>query len=144
MPLPPKIWHGGDRASYTPSQDKVRLPHLHCFDSAEEYYSTAFHELVHATGHESRLRRSGVMDVAHFGDTQYAREELVAEMAAVFLCSEVGIEMRTLDNSAAYLDSWMRQLKRDPRCLVIAAAQAQSAVDWVMGRYVRRGDGERP
>lgn len=139
MPLPPKIQHGGDAASYNPSLDRVRLPPLACFDSAEEYYSTAFHELGHATGHESRLRRRGITALAGFGDTQYAREELVAEMAAVFLCSEAGIEMRTLDNSAAYLDSWMQRLRRDPRCLVIAATQAQTAVDWVMGRYVRKG-----
>jgi antirestriction protein ArdC len=132
MPDPPAIEHDGV-PYYQPSTDVVHLPPPERFDPPEEYYSTAFHELVHATGHEKRLARKGVMDPKRFGDHAYSREELVAETGAAFLCAHAGIEQRTLDNSAAYIGSWISVLRGDSRLVVEAAAAAQRATDWILG-----------
>jgi len=145
MPNSPEIRHGGARAYYMPRLDRVQLPPMSCFDSPEAYYSTAFHELGHATGHDTRLGRIGVTNTVRFGDHTYAQEELVAEMAAAFLCGHAGIEARTIDNSAAYLGGWLRRFRSEPRCLVIAGMQAQSAADYILRRHpkVAAGDRER-
>jgi antirestriction protein ArdC len=134
MPHPPVIQHGGDRACYQPSRDLVCVPPAQSFTSREEYYSTLFHELGHASGHESRLARKGITDGAlRFGSHGYSREELVAEMVAAFLSGHTGIAAATVDNSAAYLASWLNALKADHRMLVLAAAQAQKAADFILG-----------
>lgn len=125
----PAISHGGSRACYSPSLDVVRMPEREAFDSPAAYYTTLFHELAHSTGHESRVGRTfGV----NFGSEDYSKEELVAEMAAAMITGHVGIE-ETLDNSAAYLASWIKTLKGDPKLAVCAAAQAQKAADWIIG-----------
>jgi antirestriction protein ArdC len=94
--------------------------------------------LTHSTGHESRLNRKGVAgsdgEWSAFGSTPYAREELVAEMGAAFLSGHAGIVERTLDNSAAYLQSWLARLKEDARLIVQAAAAAQKAADFILGK----------
>ena len=87
------------------------MPRPELFDSPEEYYSTLFHELTHSTGHERRLNRATLTDLCPFGSTNYSKEELVAEMGAAFLCGVSGIENRTVDNSAAYIASWLRVLQ---------------------------------
>jgi len=96
-----------------------------------------FHELTHATGHESRLNRKGVSGSdglwSAFGSQSYSKEELVAEMGAAFLCGRAGIVERTIDNSAAYVRSWLQRLKDDARLVVLAAAQAQKAADFILG-----------
>ena len=99
----------------------------------EEYYSTLFHELTHATGHPARLNRSTLMDFERFGDQNYSREELVAEMGAAFLCGITGIENKTINNSAAYLANWLDALKNDSRLVLVAASQAQKAADLILG-----------
>jgi antirestriction protein ArdC len=129
----PGIVHGGDRACYSPTFDRVAMPARTTFDGPEAYYSTLFHELTHSTGHASRLNRPTLMDLCPFGSTNYSKEELVAEMGAAYLCAFSGIENRTIDNSAAYIASWLRRLKDDTRLVVHAAAQAQRAVDFIMG-----------
>jgi antirestriction protein ArdC len=101
------------------------------FVRAEEYYSTLFHELTHSTGHATRLNRPTLTDLCPFGSTNYSREELVAEMGAAYLCSLTGIVNATIDNSAAYIQGWLRRLRSDPKVLVQAAAQAQKAVDYL-------------
>ncbi len=136
MPKPPVIQHGGDSASYAPALDLVRMPVPERFEKPEAYYDTLFHELTHATGHESRLNRRGVADKGEhnqFGSDPYAREELVAEMGAAFLCGHAGIVDRVVDNSAAYIASWLKQLKNDAKLVVTAAAQAQKAADYILG-----------
>lgn len=133
----PDVEHGGGRACYAPMTDVVRMPERDRFDVAEEYYSVLFHELGHSTGHHSRLKRDGICNHATFASHEYSREELVAEMTAAFLCGVAGIEPKTLDNSAAYIASWKRALRGDPRAVVMAAAQAQKAADWIQGE--RRG-----
>ncbi|HTA22644.1 MAG TPA: zincin-like metallopeptidase domain-containing protein [Terriglobales bacterium] len=129
----PAIQHGGDRASYHKITDCVRMPNTTAFESMEEYYSTLFHELTHSTGHPTRLNRSTLMDAESFGDQNYSREELVAEMGAAFLAGYCGIESRTINNSSSYLANWLDALKNDSRMVLVAASQAQKAADLILG-----------
>jgi len=140
MPNRPFVEIGGTRACYSPSRDHVHVPELFRYEHAEEYYSTFFHELAHATGHESRLNREGVTVPHFFGDSVYSREELVAEMAAAFLCGHTGIENVTIKNSAAYLQSWIRTLRGDRKLAIIAAAQAQKAANYILNRRSNYGE----
>jgi antirestriction protein ArdC len=138
MPKLPEIRFGGGRACYSPSLDCVNMPRPEHFRSGQDFYSVLFHELTHATGHPSRLNRKGISGTegewSAFGSTPYAREELVAEMGAAFLSGHAGIVERTLDNSAAYLQSWLARLKEDRRLIVQAAAAAQKAADFILGK----------
>lgn len=137
MPKRPDIRHGQGKAYYSPALDYVGMPAKETFNSPEGYYDTLFHELTHSTGHESRLARKGVSGTegtwGSFGSNLYAKEELVAEMGAAFLCGHVGIVDRTIDNSAAYIASWLQRLSDDPKLVVNAAAQAQKASDFILG-----------
>jgi len=109
------------------------MPERKCFDSMEEYYSTLFHELTHSTGHPTRLNRSSLTEFERFGDHNYSREELVAEMGAAFLAGYSGIENHTINNSAAYLANWLDLLMKDSRIVLVAASQAQKAADLILG-----------
>ena len=91
------------------------------------------HELTHSTGHEDRLNRKSLTDGTPFGSPTYSQEELVAEMGAAFLCATAGIDDPTIQNSASYINSWLRFLKTDPKALVVAGAQAQKAADFILG-----------
>ncbi len=134
MPNRPTVEIGGTQAYYSPLRDCVNLPDLFRYEQPEEYYCTAFHELAHATGHNSRLNREGITGTHRYGDATYSREELVAEMAAAFLCGHTGIENATLENSAAYMQNWIKALRGDKKLAVIAAAQAQKAADYILNR----------
>ena len=131
MPNKPELTHKQARAFYRPSQDLVNMPRPQLFESDEEYYSTLFHELVHSTGHASRLNRFEKDQAVAFGSHTYSKEELVAEMGSAFLCNTCGIAERTLINSAAYIAGWLKRLKDDTTFVVRAAAQAQKAVDYI-------------
>ena len=133
MPQRPEIKHGMARAFYSPGEDCVGLPVRERFERAEGYYATLFHELVHATGHESRLNRSSLTEKSGFGSNPYCKEELIAEMGAAFLCGQAEIAERTIENSAAYLHGWLEQLRSDKTLIVQAAAQAQKAADFILG-----------
>jgi antirestriction protein ArdC len=135
----PEITHGGDRACYSPTLDVVKMPKREAFKSPAEYYSTLFHELAHSTGHESRVGRPFG---SSFGSEKYGKEELVAEMTAAMVAGHVGIEDATIDNSAAYLASWIKTLKGDPKMAVCAAAQAQKAADYILGVAFENGSDE--
>jgi len=139
MPQRPTILHGHPRACYTPATDTLHLPHPTCFHSPEAYYSTVFHEVVHAVGHSSRLNRPTLTDPCRFGDPTYAKEELVAEMGTAYLCGVCGIAHATLEHSAAYLQSWMRVLRHDATLLVHAAAQAQRAANYIQNLHTATG-----
>ena len=128
------------RAFYRPSTDTVGVPARSAFDSAEEFYSTLFHELTHSTGHPSRVGREGIMEHNPFGSDDYSTEELVAEMGAAMLCGVAGIQSRTLDNSASYLQSWINRLRSDSRLIVSAASQAQKAADYILGKTAAEAD----
>lgn len=128
MPNCPPINHGRGRAAYSSSLDNIMMPEPEEFDSPEHYYGTLFHELVHSTGHQSRLNR----DLGGtFGTERYGKEELVAEMGAAFLSALCGITDRLLDNSAAYLANWIAALKGDAKLAVCAAQAAQKAADYI-------------
>ena len=130
----PTVVHGGERAYYAPSLDRVAVPAVEAFANTGEYASTMFHELTHSTGHESRLARDGVTNTASFGSHTYGLEELVAEMGSALLCGRLGIESeRTIDNSAAYLASWLKVIKGDKHMIGRAASQAQKACDLILG-----------
>jgi len=137
MPKAPEIKHGGGRAFYSPSADYIQIPEINTFDITESYYSTKFHEMVHSTGHKSRLDRSGVCEHHYFGDAEYSKEELIAEMGASFLCAMTGIENKTIDNSASYVENWSKKLRENDRWIVIAGAQAQKAVDFIMNKSIK-------
>lgn len=132
MPLLPEIKYSGNRAYYSPTLDYIQLPHLHTFDSAEEAACCKFHEIVHASGHSSRLARKSILEPSYYGSHEYSKEELVAEMGAAFLCGFCNIEQKTIDNSAAYISGWLRSLKNDKTLLVQAASAAQKAADYIL------------
>lgn len=132
-PNPPAIKHGGNEAYYKLSEDLVRMPKIEQFDSVNDYYRTLFHELTHSTRHESRLNRE--KNSFRFGDTGYAKEELVAEFGAVFLSAWAGIMWYNNKNHAAYLKSWNSAIKKaenDNKFLMKAASLAQAATDYIL------------
>ena len=124
------IEHRGDRAYYTEAADRIQLPPFESFRDAESYYATALHELTHWTKHAKRLARD--LGRKRFGDEGYAREELVAELGAAFLCADLGITPEVRDDHAGYIASWLKVLREDKRAIFQAAAHAQRAVDYLV------------
>jgi len=122
-----------NRACYSPSFDYITMPEKEQFKSTEGFYSTYFHELAHSTGHESRLNREGVANFDMFGSHKYSKEELVAEMSACFMMSICGLSVEPMDNSKAYINSWIEKLKNDPKVLFQAAKEAEKASNHMMG-----------
>jgi len=130
----PGIQHGGGRACYSPSKDKVHIPTPKSFKSDEEYYATLFHELIHSTGHQKRLNRPDLTESMGKGSPGYAREELTAEIGASFLCSTSGIStLQVEENTTAYLQSWLSVLKSDSRLIVKASKLAEEACEHILG-----------
>jgi len=135
MPNPPEIVHAGDKAFYSPITDQVTMPPRVLFESAEEYWSTFWHECGgHATGHPKRLNRNSICEAAPFGSPMYSFEELVAECSAAYLCAEAGISPAVIRNQAAYIQGWLGTLQSNKRMVVLAAAQAQKAADYILNR----------
>lgn len=121
-----------DRAYYSPLLDAVYLPLREQFKGTAQFYETALHELVHSTGHESRLNRLSGSNM-HFGSESYSKEELVAEIGCASMMNMLDLETGdTVRNNAAYVQSWMKALKNDPRMVVSAASKAQKAVEMIM------------
>jgi antirestriction protein ArdC len=118
---------GGDEAFYLPSQDFIRIPHQSSYIDKINFYRTAFHELGHWTGHKTRLDRSLI---TKFGTVDYAREELVAELATAFVCASLGIVPTV--RHADYLGQWLQVLKEDARAIVRAASLASKACDFLL------------
>lgn len=110
------------------------LPPRELFISAEEEACTTAHEISHSTGHEKRLGREGIAELAPFGSPVYSREELVAELSAAYLCAEAGISNAVIRNQAAYVAGWLKKLRDDRKLLIHAAAQAQKAADYILNR----------
>ena len=126
----PVIKHGGDKAYYNITKDEIHLPLFENFVDAAAYYSTLFHELAHWTGHKSRLDR--FQGHVEFGSLEYAKEELIAEFTNAFLCTEFSMENKQIQNSAAYIQSWLEVLKRDKRNLVYASSKAEQAYRFLL------------
>ena len=120
-------------AYYSPLRDEVMVPMMAQYALAEEYYSTAFHELTHSTMHENRCNRQSESSITRFGDSAYSREELVAEIGSAMLCNRLGIEHeKAFRNSAAYIQSWLKALKNDNRMIVWAAKKAEEAARYIL------------
>jgi antirestriction protein ArdC len=137
MPQPPTIQEGKTtQASYRRSTDSVEMPAFARFETPEAFHLTLFHELIHATGHESRLAPKGVMENDGFGGKAYSQEELVAEMGSAFLGMEAGIVRDQHEQSAAYLKAWLDVLREEEhrRWIVQAANQAGRAADFILGK----------
>lgn len=130
---PPKYTFVGDGAFYVPATDVLNMPKIQAFDNEASYYCTFFHEITHSTGAAKRLARdfSGKK-----GGTEYAFEELIAELGAVYMCSESGILFHTRENSAKYLRGWnsrlVKELEDDNKFFLKAAAAAQKATNYVL------------
>jgi antirestriction protein ArdC len=120
-----------DRAFYSRSQDAIHLPPKDAFKEAAGYYGTALHELAHWTGHPSRLDRSTLTESYRFGDVNYAKEELRAELASVFLSAQRGIP-HDPEQHAAYVNSWIGALRRDKSEIFRAAHDASKATDFIL------------
>lgn len=129
------IHHGGGRAFYTPAADYIQLPSFAAFESAQAYYATLLHELTHWTGSNGRVDRP---KGARFGDPQYAMEELVAELGAAFLCSDLRLSDEPREDHASYLASWAKALKAQPSILMSAAGAAEKACDFLHALQARQ------
>lgn len=151
IPAAQAIWDGykgrpaykdSDHAWYRPSEDLIGMPLRSAFASQAEYYSTLFHEATHSTGHISRLNRDGITNTIQFGSEDYSNEELVAEFGAAMLCGQCGIAPGTVDNSAAYIRTWLTKLKLSDNKSVIpkAMSAAQKACDLILGEEKKSED----
>lgn len=142
MPLKPVVVEKhigkGESPAYYPTSDKVIMPLKDQYENVAIWYGTAFHELTHSTGHESRVGRVGITNFDRFGSPQYSFEELVAELGSAFLNSESGIFFHTIKKNSAYIKGWAKSvkkiLKENNKAIFIAAGQAQKAADYVLDR----------
>ena len=143
MPALAQLWDGyanrpelfykeQGRAFYSPSSDSITLPALNQFNSEKEHAYTLAHEMIHSTGHQSRLDRWRDEKVSAFGCENYAREELVAELGACMALSSVGIDF-DLENSGAYIKNWMQALQDDTSLILKASSKAQAATNHILG-----------
>jgi antirestriction protein ArdC len=122
------IREGHGEAMYVPSRDFISMPAFAGFKSADHFYSVAFHELTHWSGHKSRLDR----DLKNrFGSQSYGAEELIAELGAAFLCAEFGFDGDV--RNAGYIASWIDLLKADKRAFFTACSRATKAADYLRG-----------
>lgn len=126
-------------AYFLPSDDFIGMPPIDTFFTTEGYYGTLLHELVHWTGHSTRENR----EFGHRGSAEYAKEELVAELGAAFLCADLGITHNTPPDHAQYIKSWIQELSRKNRTLIWAAAKASRAIDFMKAASVNRQEGKK-
>jgi antirestriction protein ArdC len=122
------ISHGGDKAFYMPSQDRIQMPGFESFKDAESYYATLAHEATHWTGAKHRLDR---IFGKRFGDEHYAAEELVAELGAAFLCADLGLSLEPRDDHSSYIAGWLKVLKNDKRAIFTASSMAEKAAKYL-------------
>lgn len=126
-----RIRYGGDAAYYAPGPDHIQMPVEASFPDIVDFYATLAHESVHWTRHPSRLNRD--FGRKRWGDEAYAREELVAELGAAFLCADLGLDLRPRRDHADYIGDWLKVLGNDKRFVFSAAAHAQKACDYLLG-----------
>lgn len=118
---------------YNPVEDKIWIPHKNDFNSEASYRATLFHEGIHSTGSEKRIGRKEVMDrTVKFGDCDYSKEELVAELWAAYLSAFAWIQSHTIENSTAYIKGWMMKIKDDPDLLMRASADGWKGCEYVL------------
>jgi len=121
-----------NKAFYSPSSDQITLPLHKQFEKTEMFYSTAFHEMVHSTGHAKRLKRDGVVNMDRKGSQKYAKEELVAEIGASILNATYGTFDNTKHLNVAYVQNWLDALKNDPKMIIEASKDSKKAVDYIL------------
>ena len=124
------ITFGGDRACYSPSRDAIKIPEKKQFHSTERFYSVMLHELGHWTGHTSRLNRSSLN--SFYVKSEYAAEEFVAEISAMFSCVALGIQAEPTSANATYLNCWKKALKEEKNFIIKAFSLAQKASDYIL------------
>lgn len=132
----PVYYDGGNRAYYSPRQDSIHLPEINRFHTMQDYYATALHEIAHSTGHESRLSRKMI---GAFGTSEYAKEELRAELASVFmqLDYDISVEGKHFENHAAYLQSWLKSVRDDQKEFFAAVTDAEKISQYVGDHYLQ-------
>lgn len=124
-----------NKAYYSPKTDTVVIPSRSQYKDINEFYSTAFHELTHSTGHKNRLNRISTTEIAAFGSDNYSKEELTAEIGSCNILNILGIETPdTFNNSTAYIQSWLRVLKNDNKFIVSASSKAEKAVKYILNQ----------
>jgi antirestriction protein ArdC len=133
--LQAKVEYGGDIAAYYPSKDVIVMPEYKEFESGDKFYGVLAHEHIHWTGSE---RRCGRDLRGKFGSESYAMEELVAEIGAAYICAILGIEEEPRADHAAYIESWLRILKKDKGAIFSAASAAQKAVSWMQEQQIEK------
>lgn len=122
-----------NEAYYSPISDYIQIPVKGQYQESSEYYSTLFHEMVHSTGHKTRLNRLEGKMLAAFGSEDYSKGELVAELGNSFILNSIGIETpKSFRNNAAYIQSWLKVLRSDVKFIVSAASKAEKAVQYIM------------
>lgn len=132
---------GDNKAFYSPLNDVVVVPERCKFKEVPEYYSTTFHELTHSTMHEKRCNRREENKNSLFGNFDYSREELVAEIGAAMLCNYAHIDCdKAFKNSIAYIQSWLRALNDDPKMIVWASSRAEKAAKYIIGETAENED----
>lgn len=120
-------------AGYYPLFDQINVPCREQYQIANEFYSTLFHEMIHSTGHRTRLNRLTSNECLRFGSDTYSKEELTAEFGSAMLMNILGIETnKTFRNSTAYIQSWLKVLKNEPRWIVSASSRAEKAVEYIL------------
>lgn len=130
------IVYGGNNAYYSPTEDKIKLPEIKQFKTMQDYYATALHEIAHSTGHQSRMNRDLQTT---FGTQKYAKEELRAELASIFMQIDMGIsiEGKHFENHGAYLASWLKAVKKDVKEFYGASADAEKISEYVAKNYAQ-------
>jgi antirestriction protein ArdC len=141
MPNPPTVEHAAGGAFYMKGTDTITMPPRESFYEIEGYYATRFHETVHSTGHRSRLDRE-LAPRSH--EEAYSREELIAELGAAMLCGTAAIAPQRIEQSAAYIASWLSALRDDRRLVVSASQHAQRAVDHILDQHPEEIEGDEP
>ena len=134
-PNSPTLEHGGSSAHYVPSQDHVQMPNANQFFDIDSYYKTLFHELIHSTGHSSRLKRKSLVDIKRSGDELYSKEELVAEIGAWYLTGLCNLDPKdSMVNSQAYINGWVKKLQEQEKEVIYAMSQALKGVELIIGK----------
>jgi antirestriction protein ArdC len=134
MPQKPPIKHMVQKAFYDKEKDYINMPKKKSFKDSQGYYATLYHELIHSTGHEKRLKRKSITEMAEFGSDLYSFEELIAELGSAYLSSLSGVLVP--QNSAAYIGGWLTKLKSDKRFIIQASGFAQKAVDFILNQQI--------
>ena len=133
MPKMPKIEDMQTIPSYHFGRDVIMMPGREVWKDIEEYYHTLFHEMAHSTGHSRRMDRiPNLQALGNKNSEDYAREELIAEMSAAVLCGHSGICLSNVENSAAYISTWLENIKKHPDILMISSQMAQRVSDYIL------------